>query len=59
MREIISLTEASKLAKVTKTAILDRARRGRIRDKRIGNYHVFYRKDILNWKEKKRGRKKK
>lgn len=56
MTDLISQAEAARLRGVTRAAIQDLVRRGRIRSVEVGGRSLVYRSEILNYEQGEPGR---
>lgn len=56
MGDLISQAEAARLRGVTRAAIQDLVRRGRIRSVEVGGRSLVYRSEIINYEQGKPGR---
>jgi len=56
MSDLISQAEAARLRGVTRAAIQDLVRRGRIRSVEVGGRSLVYKSEILNYKQGTPGR---
>ena len=56
MAELISQAEAARLRGVTRAAIQDLVRRGRVRSVNIGGRSLVYRSEIVNYEKGEPGR---
>lgn len=56
MTDLISQAEAARLRGVTRAAIQDLVRRGRIRSANVGGRSLVYRSEIVNYEQGEPGR---
>lgn len=59
MNDLISQAEAARLRDVTRAAIQDLVRRGRIRSVNVGGRSLVYKSEIVNYEQGEPGRPKK
>lgn len=59
MADLISQAEAARLRGVTRAAIQDLVRRGRIRSVNVGGRALVYRSEVVNYEKGEAGRPKK
>jgi excisionase family DNA binding protein len=57
MQDLISQAEAAELRGVSRAAIADLIRRGRLRTVKLGGRHLVYRSEVESFEELPRGRK--